>query len=107
MHDDNYRNSLGEAKQDLLKDYFNHVDALARQGDRILDVSTKYPGGRRSWYLSVLFRTIQFYQEALFKLVLLKFPKYSNLFPTSFQTISNQIIFYSGKFARFFQIILR
>ena len=35
--DDNYRNPLREAKhqRDLLKDYFNHVGALAGQEDRI------------------------------------------------------------------------
>ena len=35
--DDNYRNPLKEAKhqQDLLKNYFNHVGALAGQEDRI------------------------------------------------------------------------
>ena len=35
--DDNYRNPLREAKhqQDLLKDYFSHMRALAGQEDRI------------------------------------------------------------------------
>ena len=35
--DDNYRNPLREAKhqQDLLKDYFNHLGALAGQEDRV------------------------------------------------------------------------
>ena len=34
---ENYRNPLREAKQqrELLKDYFNHMGALARQDDRI------------------------------------------------------------------------
>ena len=37
MPDDNYRNPSREAKhqRDLLKDYFNHVGALAGQEDRI------------------------------------------------------------------------
>ena len=35
--DENHRNPLREAKhqRDLLKDYFNHVGALAEQADRI------------------------------------------------------------------------
>ena len=35
--DENYRNPSNDAKhlQDLLKDYFNHVGALAQQEDRI------------------------------------------------------------------------
>ena len=55
--DDNYRNHFREAKhkRDLLKNYFNHMGALTGQEDRILDESAKYPGGRRSWHLSVLY----------------------------------------------------
>ena len=55
---DNYRDLLREAKhkQGLLKDYFSHVGALARQEDRISDVSTNNPGCR-SWHLLFLFRT--------------------------------------------------
>ena len=48
-----------------------------------------------SGLISVLFRTTQLFQELLFKLVLHKLPtnfqRQSSLFPTSFQTISNQI----------------
>ena len=70
--DDNYRNHSREAKhqQDLLKDYFNHHGALAGQEHRLWDVSTNYVGDRRSWHLSVLFRTTQLFQELSFKLVL-------------------------------------
>ena len=72
--DENYRNPLREAKhqQDL--------DALAGQEDRILDVTKNYPGDRRSWHLSALFKTTQILQEHLFRLVL-----------TNFQHISNKI----------------
>ena len=68
--DDNYRNPSREAKYqwDLLKDYFNHMGALAGQEDRICDVLMKYPGGRRSGHLSVLSRTIQLIQSISNKL---------------------------------------
>ena len=93
--DYNYRNPSQEVKhqQDLLKDYFNHLGALAGQEDRILDVSGNYCRDRRSWHLSVLFRTTHLFQELIFKLLLHKFPKdfpkTSNRFPPSFPTISN------------------
>ena len=91
MPDDNYRNLLKEAKhqRDLLKDCFNHVGALARQEDRILDGS--YHWDRRSWHLSVLFRTTQLFQELLFEQVLL---------PTNFSQ-KNQYI--SKRFQSYFQ----
>ena len=91
--DDNFRTPSREAKhqRDLLKDYFNHVGILAGQEDRISDVSTNKPGGRRGWHLSVLFRTTQLLPDLLFKLVLLKIPtnfqRKSNLFPTGLKTI--------------------
>ena len=70
MPDENYRNPLREAKHQLevLKDYFNHIGALAGQEDRIRDVSTKNPGGR-SWHLSVLFRATQriFYSKNFYQ----------------------------------------
>ena len=49
--DDNYRNPMREAKdqQKLLRDYFNHVGASARQEHRILDWS--YHGDTISWHL--------------------------------------------------------
>ena len=49
---ENYRNPSMEAKhqQELLKDYFNHVEVLAGQENRISDVSTNNPGVR-SWHL--------------------------------------------------------
>ena len=85
---DDYRNRSRDAKhqQDLLKDYINHLDALAGQEDRISDVSTNYPGDRRSWHLSVLFRTTQLFQELSFKQMLHKIP---NNFPKrGFQQVS-------------------
>ena len=41
---ENYRNPSREAKhqQDLLKDYFNHIGALAGQEKRISDVTRNY-----------------------------------------------------------------
>ena len=58
---DNYRNPLREAKhkQDLLKDYFNHLAALAGQEDRIW----RYPGDRKSWHLAALFMATRLFQE--------------------------------------------
>ena len=58
---ENHRNPSREAKhqQNLLKDYFNHVGALAGQHYRICDVKRNYPWDRRSWQLSVLFKTTQ------------------------------------------------
>ena len=42
VSDSNYKKPLRKAKhqQDILKDYFNHLDALAGQGGRIWNVST-------------------------------------------------------------------
>ena len=103
MANDSYRNPSREAKhqQDLLEDYFNHMVALAGQEDRIWDVSTKYPVGRRSWHLSVLFRTTQLFQELLLKLVLLKFPtnfqRKSNFFSQFFFCLQICKIFLSSK----------
>ena len=73
---ENYRNPSREAKhqQELLKDY-------------------SIMWGQ--WHISVFFRTIQLFQELLFKLVSLKFSTNfqtkSNPFPTSFKTISNPL----------------
>ena len=102
---DTYRNPLREAKhqQDLLKHYFNHVETLAGQEDRI-SVATNNPGGR-IWHLLVLFRINQLFQELLFKLVLLKIPinfqSKSNLSPTSSKTISSQITSHLPNIFRF------
>ena len=48
--DENYRNPLREAKHlpDLPKDYFNHLGALAEQGDKISDVTRNCSQDRRS-----------------------------------------------------------
>ena len=58
VQNENYGNPLREAKhpEELLKDYFNHMGALAGLTDRSWDVSANQPVGR-SWHLSVLFRT--------------------------------------------------
>ena len=88
---ENYRNPLMEAKHqlDLLKDYFNHVGALAGQDLRCV---SKQPWGQKK-LASVLFLTTQLFQEILFKLMLFKiqtnFQTKSNLFSTSFQIILN------------------
>ena len=45
---ENYRTPSREAKhqQELLKEFFNHVGALAQQEDRMYDVSANNPGRR-------------------------------------------------------------
>ena len=97
MPDENYRNPLREAKhqKDLLKDYFNHVGALAGQEDRICHVNRNYPGDRRSWHLSVLFRTTQLLKKTFIQASVPRMPhKFQTNFPKiskKFQTISKQI----------------
>ena len=69
MPDENYRNHLREEKHqpDLLKDYFHHLSALAGQEDMRYEKELSY-------YLSVLLRTTQLFQELLLKLVLHQCP---------------------------------
>ena len=101
MPKENYRNPSREAKlqQKLLKDYFNHVRAYVGQEDRIWDGS--YPGGRRSWHLSVLFRTtfssFQDYSinpRTFINVVLHKYPKISKTNPIHFKQF---LIFFQSK----------
>ena len=94
---ENHRNPSREAKhqRNLLKDNFNYIGALAGQEDRVYDIKRNYPGYKRSWHLSVIFRTTPLFQKLLFELVLhqcpTNFQQISQKFPTILQTISKQI----------------